>query len=139
MAPAPAPEPPRAVAPTPPPPAPKEFAPNAALRTINFDFDKSTIRPADVPALEATAKWLQANSDQLLLIEGHCDERGTSAYNLALGDRRAKSAMDFLVARGVAANRISVVSYGEERPACAERTEACWARNRRDAFLTKER
>ncbi len=113
--------------------------PNAALRTIHFNFDKSDIRKDDAPILEASARWLKDNPNQLLLIEGHCDERGTTEYNLALGERRAKSAMNFLVARGVAADRITTVSYGEERPLCTEHTEACWARNRRAMFLTKER
>jgi peptidoglycan-associated lipoprotein len=129
---------PAAVAPQ-PAPAPQEFAANAALRGIQFEFDKSEIRAADVPVLEANARWLRDNPRQLLLIEGHCDERGTDAYNLALGDRRAKTAMQFLVSRGVAAERLSVVSYGLERPLCADKTEACWAENRRAALLTRER
>ena len=82
------------------------------------------------------ASWLKTN-DMLVLIEGQCDERGTDAYNLALGDRRAKAAMNYLVAQGVQASRITIISYGKERPLCTESTEACWARNRRDAFLTK--
>jgi peptidoglycan-associated lipoprotein len=106
-----------------PAPAPAAVAPPrssrpTALRVIQFEFDKSEIRTADVPGLEANARWLRDNPRQLLLIEGHCDERGTDAYNLALGDRRAKTAMQFLVSRGVAAERLSVVSYGLERP-CA--------------------
>ena len=129
---------PAAVAPQ-PAPAPQEFAANAALRGIQFEFDKSEIRTADVPGLEANARWLRDNPRQLLLIEGHCDERGTDTYNLALGDRRAKTAMQFLVSRGVAAERLSVVSYGLERPLCTDKTEACWAENRRAALLTRER
>jgi peptidoglycan-associated lipoprotein len=74
----------------------------------------------------------------LVLIEGHCDERGTNAYNLALGERRAKATHDYLVKRGVAAARITTVSYGEERPVCSQHNEACWSRNRRAHFLTKE-
>jgi peptidoglycan-associated lipoprotein len=136
----PAPEPPRA-APVqpPPPPAPKEFRAHAALAPIYFDFDRATIRPADNKVLDASAAWLKANANQLVLIEGHCDERGTNEYNLALGDRRAKAAQNALVARGISADRITIVSYGEERPACSERTEACWAKNRRAQFLVKER
>jgi peptidoglycan-associated lipoprotein len=72
-----------------------------------------------------------------VLIEGHCDERGTDEYNLALGERRARSAMNYLTSRGVAKERMSVVSYGEERPLCKEKTEACWAQNRRAHFLVK--
>ena len=75
----------------------------------------------------------------LVLIEGHCDERGTSNYNLALGDRRAKAAMNHLAARGIKSDRITIVSYGEERPVCTEHNETCWSKNRRAQFLIKER
>ena len=126
-------------APTPPPAPPKEYMPNAALQRIHFAFDQAVIRPADAKTLDASATWLKANPDQLVLIEGHCDERGTSEYNLALGDRRARAALNYLVAQGVAANRITLISYGEERPLCRESGEACWSTNRRDDFLTKER
>jgi peptidoglycan-associated lipoprotein len=71
------------------------------------------------------------------LIEGHCDERGTPEYNLALGERRAQAAMSYLVALGIQANRISIVSYGHQQPLCTERNEACWAKNRRAHFLVK--
>jgi peptidoglycan-associated lipoprotein len=126
-------------APTPPPAPPKEYTPNANLKRIHFDFDKAVIRPQDAKTLDASAAWLKANPNQLILIEGHCDERGTSEYNLALGDRRTRAATNYLVAQGIAADRITTISYGEERPVCQERTEACWAQNRRDEFLTKER
>jgi peptidoglycan-associated lipoprotein len=142
--PAPAPAPPVAVAPTPappPPPAPApppaEFMANPAVQDIFFNFDKSNIRPGDAKILGANAAYLKANPDQLVLIEGHCDERGTNEYNLALGERRAKSAMNYFVAQGIEANRITVVSYGKERPVCTEKAEVCWAKNRRDHFLTK--
>jgi peptidoglycan-associated lipoprotein len=138
VAPAPAPAVPPA-APAPPPPAPKEYAANSALADVHFDFDKAAIRPSDAKILDASAAWLKANPDQLVLVEGNCDQRGTVEYNLALGERRAKSAMDYLVARGVSANRITLISYGKERPLCNEKTEACWARNRRDHFLVKPR
>ena len=144
VAPAPAPTPPPppvapAPAPTPPPPAPKEYAENAALKDIYFDFDKSSIRPADARTLDASAAYLKANPDQLVLIEGHCDERGTSEYNLALGERRARSAMNYLVSKGIEASRITLISYGKERPVCTEKTEACYAKNRHDRFLSKPR
>ncbi|MDP2701178.1 MAG: OmpA family protein, partial [Candidatus Rokubacteria bacterium] len=77
--------------------------------------------------------------NNLVLIEGHADERGTNEYNLALGEKRAKAAMNYLVAQGVQASRITIISYGKERPVCTEKTEACWAKNRRDNFLTKAR
>jgi peptidoglycan-associated lipoprotein len=117
--------------------SPREFGENSALRDINFDFDKYDIRPADTKTLDANASWLKANPRALLLIEGHCDERGTPEYNLALGERRAKAAMSYLTALGIQANRISIISYGLERPLCRERGEACWAKNRRDHFLVR--
>ena len=144
-APAPPPPPAPAPAPAPPPPAPapmvkpSEFAPNPNLKTVYFDFDKYDIRPNDAKTLDGDAAWLKANADNLVLIEGHCDERGTNEYNLALGEKRAKAAMNYLVAQGVQASRITIISYGKERPVCTEKTEACWAQNRRDNFLTKER
>src|SRR5713101_3187082 len=139
-APAPAPAPPPAPAPAPAPMVkPSEFAPNPNLKTIYFDFDKYDIRPNDAKTLDANAAWLKTNANNLILIEGHCDERGTNEYNLALGEKRAKAAMNYLVAQGIQANRITIISYGKERPVCTEKTEACWAQNRRDNFLTKER
>lgn len=123
----------------PPPPAPKEYRPPAALKNIHFDFDRSAIRPEDAVILSASAAYLKANPNVLVLIEGHCDERGTSEYNLALGERRARAAMADLVARGIDARRFTIISYGKERPLCSEKTAACWARNRSDRFLTKER
>ena len=125
-------------APTPPPPRPSEFMANPNLKDINFDFDKYDIRPGDARILDANATWLKANNN-LVLIEGHCDERGTNEYNLALGERRAKATMNYLVAQGIQANRITIISYGKERPVCTEKTEACWARNRRAHFLVKAR
>ena len=135
---APAPVAPPTTAPA-PPPAPKEYRANDALEPIHFAFDKSDIRPADAKIMDATAAYLKANPNQLVLIEGHCDERGTSEYNLALGERRAKSAMNYLIANGVEAGRITTISYGKERPLCSEHNEACWSRNRNDTFLTKEK
>jgi len=118
-------------------PAIREFVENAALRDIYFEFDKYDLRPGDTKVLDAGAGWLKANPSHQMLIEGHADERGTDAYNLALGERRAQAAMNYLVAQGIRATRIAIVSYGKERPVCNERNEACWARNRRDHFLTK--
>ena len=125
-------------APEPVRPAPKDFAAVDALKPIYFDFDRYEIRPGDRRILDANAQWLKANAKQLVLIEGHCDERGTNEYNLGLGDRRAKATMNYLVSQGVQASRITLVSYGEERPACTEHNESCWAKNRRAAFLVKE-
>ena len=118
-------------------PALGEFKAIAELADIQFEFDKAEIRPTDVKVLQANAEWLRRNPESLLLIEGHCDERGTNEYNLALGERRAKAAMDYLVAQGIAVARITVVSYGEERPACSDHAEGCWTKNRRAHFLAK--
>jgi peptidoglycan-associated lipoprotein len=135
---APAPVAPPTAAPAPPAP-PKEYRANDALKSIFFAFDKSDIRPGDAKVLDATAAYLKANPSQLVLIEGHCDERGTAEYNLALGERRAKAAMNYLVSNGIEAGRITTISYGKERPVCSERAETCWSRNRNDTFLTKEK
>ena len=114
-----------------------EFAPVAEVRDIHFEFDKYDIRPADAKILDADAVWLKANAGRLILIEGHCDERGTNEYNLALGERRAKATLNYLAAQGVAVSRMTVLSYGEERPVCTEHDETCWAKNRRAHFLVK--
>jgi len=130
-------------APTPTPstarPVVTDFAAIAELADVFFDFDKYDIRPTDAKTLDANANWLKSNPNHLVLIEGHCDERGTNEYNLALGERRAKSTMNYLVSQGVQANRITIISYGEERPQCTEHNEACWAKNRRAHFLVKPR
>ena len=132
---------PPAVAGTPPgTPArrpPGEFQPTEALKDIHFDFDKYDIRPGDAKILDENARWMKGSTSYLILIEGHADERGTNEYNLALGERRAKSATNYLVAQGVQASRLALISYGEERSLCTEKTEQCWARNRRAHFLVK--
>jgi peptidoglycan-associated lipoprotein len=119
-------------------PSPKEFVAVADLKDVFFDFDKYDVRPGDAKILDANAAWLKSN-DNLVLIEGHCDERGTNEYNLALGERRAKSTMNYLVSQGIQASRITIISYGEERPVCTEKSEDCWAKNRRAHFLVKPR
>jgi peptidoglycan-associated lipoprotein len=118
-------------------PAPGEFMAVAELRDVHFDFDKYVIRPDGAAILDRNATWLKANAKDLLLIEGHCDERGTNEYNLALGERRAQATLNYLVAQGVAARRITIVSYGEEHPVCTDHNEDCWAKNRRAHFLVK--
>ena len=138
-APAPAPAPPPPTAAPAPRPAPRDFAENPNIKDVFFDFDKYDIRPVDAKTLDASAAWLKQSRSELVLIEGHCDERGTPEYNLALGERRAKAAMNYLVAQGVEASRITIISYGKERPQCSEKTEACWQKNRRAHFLTKPR
>jgi peptidoglycan-associated lipoprotein len=120
------------------PPSPSEFSANPALKDIYFDFDKYDIRAADAKTLDENATWLKRN-DTLVLIEGHCDERGTNEYNLALGERRAKATMNYLVSQGIQANRITIISYGEERPVCTEKNESCYQKNRHAHFLVKAR
>ena len=118
-------------------PAPKEFAAVPQMADIHFDFDKYNIRPGDARVLDANAQWLKDHADHLVLIEGHCDERGTNEYNQVLGERRAMATLNYLVSRGVQANRITTISYGEERPLCTEHNEGCWSKNRRAHFLVK--
>jgi len=128
-----------APAPAPAPTPPAEYKIDAGLKDVFFDFDKAVIRPGDARTLDASAAYLKSNSGRLVLIEGHCDERGTSEYNLALGEQRAKAALNYLVAQGIEASRITLISYGKERPSCTEKNESCWAKNRRDQFLSKPR
>jgi peptidoglycan-associated lipoprotein len=101
------------------------------LQDAFFDYDKYELRDDARSALATDAEWLKKFSTMQILIEGHCDERGTNEYNLALGERRANAAKDYLASLGVDASRVKTVSYGKERPACTEATESCWAKNRR--------
>ena len=96
-----------------------------------FAYDESTLSPDAQAALSTSAAWLKKNAQYSLLVEGHCDERGTEQYNLALGDRRANTAKEYLVTLGVDGSRIRTVSYGEERPFDPGHDEAAWAKNRR--------
>jgi peptidoglycan-associated lipoprotein len=105
------------------------------LKDAFFDYNKSDLRDDARTALSANADWLKAHTNWQFLIEGHCDDRGTTEYNLALGDRRANAARDYLVSLGIDAARIRTVSYGKERPFCTEETEDCWQQNRRAHFL----
>ena len=101
------------------------------LEDVFFDYDKYSIKSEFKDVLEANAKLLLLRSEAVLVIEGHCDERGTAEYNLALGEKRAKAVMDFFLAYGVDAERLSMISYGEERPFERGNDEAAWAMNRR--------
>jgi peptidoglycan-associated lipoprotein len=101
---------------------------------INFDFDRSDLRDDARAALDAKVPILLANSNVTIRISGHADERGSSEYNLALGQRRAATAKRYLVERGVAEGRVETTSFGEERPVCMESNESCWSQNRRDEF-----
>jgi peptidoglycan-associated lipoprotein len=117
----------------------EEFAPVPELTTIRFDFDKAVIRSDAADVLVGHAAWLKDHEDTAVMIEGHCDERGTAEYNVALGDRRAKAVKDYLSLYGVATERISTVSYGKERPTCTAATDACRDENRRAEFRVKSR
>ncbi len=96
-----------------------------------FDYDQSDLREDARSALATNAEWLKKYRTVQVLIEGHCDERGTAAYNLALGDRRANAAREYLASLGVDGTRLRTVSYGKERPFCTESSESCWQQNRR--------
>jgi peptidoglycan-associated lipoprotein len=102
---------------------------------IYFEYDEYGIRDDAKPVLENIASWLLKNTSVKILIEGHCDSRGTSEYNLALGDRRTKSTKDYLSALGIASNRVEMLSYGEEKPLCIEESEDCMQLNRRAHFV----
>jgi len=104
---------------------------SSLLKDIHFDFDKYDIRPADAAILKGNAEVLKKYHRVKIQIEGHCDERGTNEYNLALGERRANSAKNYLLSLGVSPERISTISYGEERPLDLGHTEEAWAKNRR--------
>ena len=133
--------------PPPPPPAveapvvvPPVVAPGPApdkLEAVYFDFDKYVILPEGREALKRNAEWLQKNAGAKVVVEGNCDERGTNEYNMALGQRRADSAAKYLMDLGIAKDRVSTVSYGEEKPLCKEANEACWSKNRRGDFVVK--
>jgi peptidoglycan-associated lipoprotein len=127
-----APEPPPPAAPAPPPPV---VVPG--LGDVFYDYDKSVLRTDAVEQLKTNAGWMQANGTRGVVIEGHCDERGTNEYNLALGERRAVSARDHLVNLGIPSSRMKTVSYGEERPFAAGHDEEAWAQNRRAHFVAE--
>lgn len=133
--------PPVATGDTPPPPPPpdvEDLPPppvELALETIYFDYDKYNLKSDAKTALGTNAKTMRENAGVSVVIEGHCDERGTVEYNLALGEKRAKAARDYLVDLGVKVDRIRTISYGEERPSDPGHVDAAWARNRRAAFV----
>lgn len=121
-----------------PPPARPSIAPGSEQDfkvnvgdTVHFGFNEYAIQDADKSTLTKQAAWLSRYPGVKLTVEGHCDERGTREYNLALGARRANAVKEYLVAQGVAAGRLETVSYGKERPICTASSEDCWAQNRR--------
>lgn len=109
----------------------------SALETVFFAYDSAVLQPAAREVLQRNAAWLQANPQAAITIEGHCDERGTEEYNLALGERRARAAYEHLVILGVDPQRMSIVSFGEERPIDPAHNETAWAKNRRAEFVVQ--
>ena len=126
-------------APAPPPPPPPSmseedmFAQN--VKDIYFNYDNYDVRPDQQAALQADIAYLKQHPDVKFTIEGHCDERGSTEYNLALGDNRASAVRNALVQGGITADRIRTISYGKERPFCTESNEECWQQNRRGHFV----
>ena len=110
-------------------------ASSGPLKDVLFAFDRAELSEAARGTLKANAEWLKKNAAARVQIEGHCDERGTEDYNMALGAKRAQAAMDYLNTLGIDGKRLSTISYGEEIPACRESTEDCWAKNRRARFV----
>ena len=156
-APAPAPPPPPATTPTPPPPPPppppaaKPPAPTEdelfAKKTLDqlnaekpltdtfFALDSTELSPDSRSAIQKDVDWMKRWTSTKVMVEGHADSRGTNEYNLALGERRAAAVRDYMVSLGIPADRITIVSKGEEQPFCSEETEACWQQNRRGHFI----
>ena len=123
-------------APAPPPtPAPAATPFEQAVHDAYFDYDKADIRSDSREALAQTAEYLKANPSIRITIEGHCDERGSTEYNLGLGDRRSAAVREYLVSLGVSADRMNTVSFGKEKPFCLEHNETCWQQNRRGHFV----
>ena len=114
----------------------KEFMANAEDRVF-FAFDSSAITPNSAEILDTQVKWLKKHKSVNVIVQGYCDERGTREYNLALGERRANAVKQYLVSQGIAADRISTISYGKERPAVLGNNEAAWAQNRRAVSVVK--
>ena len=136
----PPPEPP----PPPPPPTEEELFERMSLEELNdtspldpvfFNYDEAEILPEARRILQRNADWLRRWSSTSIMIEGHCDERGTNEYNLSLGDERAAAVRDYLVSLGIPGNRVRTLSKGEEEPFCNDSQEGCWSRNRRGHFL----
>jgi len=114
---------------------PVERRPSGPLADVRFDFDSFELTDAARQVLQKNGTWLIENGGMRVELEGHCDERGTVEYNLALGAKRASSAKTYLVSLGVDGERITTISYGEELPLCTDKTEECWQRNRRAHFV----
>ena len=116
---------------------PSTVSKSYVLGDVFFDYDRFQIRKDAMPVLDANAEWLRTNGRKTVLIEGHCDERGTQAYNLILGEKRARAAQKYLQDSGVQALQLQITSYGETRPSCKQQSEDCYQENRRVHFVTK--
>ena len=114
------------------------FKDTSSLQDIHFKFDRYDLDEDSRSTLRENAGYLKANSSAVIEIQGHCDERGTNNYNVALGERRAHSTKMYLVSQGVSARRVHTISYGEERPFCFDSNAACWQKNRRAHFRISE-
>jgi peptidoglycan-associated lipoprotein len=108
-----------------------------ALGDVYFDYDRFQIRKDAMSLLDVNAGWLRANGNKTVLIEGHCDERGTVAYNLVLGEKRARAAKKYILDLGIEASQLQITSYGETKPFCKQQNEDCYQQNRRAHFVTK--
>jgi peptidoglycan-associated lipoprotein len=115
------------------------FVPRPELVDVRFRSGYVTVNKADAPVLDNALRWLKEHPDTVVRIEGHSDDLGTPASNMAAGEKRAVSVMKYLVAKGLEPERVSIVSYGSDRPLCSEKTDACRAKNRRTQFLVKRR
>ncbi len=111
------------------------LAAGGGLKPVYFDYDRSSLRADAGATMKANAEWLKAHPAEKIRIEGNCDDRGTKEYNVALGQRRAAAAKKYLTDLGIAPRRISLLSYGKEKPVCTNDGEACWQKNRRDDFV----
>jgi peptidoglycan-associated lipoprotein len=113
------------------------FGANGPLTDIHFDYNDYSVRAQDGEILKSNADWLSKHAATHVQVEGHCDDRGSEEYNIALGAKRAQAAKDYLETLGVGADRMSTISYGKELPVCTEETDECWAQNRRDHFVVQ--
>jgi peptidoglycan-associated lipoprotein len=128
----------QAAPPPPPPSASEQDLFNQNVKDVYFDYDRADVRGDQQAAIQADARFLRQHPNVSFTVEGHCDERGSTEYNIALGDKRATAVKSALIAAGVNASRIKTISYGKEKPFCSESNEACWQQNRRGHFVYQQ-
>ena len=116
-------------------PSERNQPPRLAADTVHFAFDSSVVNPSERPKLDDMAAYMRENPNQMITVEGHCDERGTAEYNRALGERRAQACREYLTGAGADANKVQTISYGKEKPADPGHGEEAWAKNRRAEFI----